>query len=170
LAEHYGAELRLRYILPMVMRGLPVPRIKSTYIMLDTKREADRVGLPFGRMVDPVGLGVERALAVLHHAMRLGCGETFAELGLRAAFADGIDLTTDAGLYDVARRAGLDETQTAAALADPSWREVAEENRAALLDAGLWGAPTFRVNGGPAHWGQDRLWALEQDLIAASSP
>ena len=27
------------------------------------------------------------------------------------------------------------------------------------------GAPTYRVNGGAAHWGQDRLWALEQDLV-----
>jgi len=29
--------------------------------------------------------------------------------------------------------------------------------------------PTFRVNGGPAHWGQDRIWALEEDVIAALS-
>jgi 2-hydroxychromene-2-carboxylate isomerase len=53
----------------------------------------------------------------------------------------------------------------AAALADDSWREAAEANRAALFDAGLWGAPTCRVNGGPACWGQDRLWALEEDLV-----
>jgi 2-hydroxychromene-2-carboxylate isomerase len=167
LAHHYGAELRLRYILPMVMRGLPVPRVKQIYIVLDTKREAGRVGLPFGRMVDPVGAGAERALAVLHHAVALGCGEAFAELGLRAAFADGIALAEDGGLYDVARRAGLTDAQTAAALADNSWRGAAEDNRTALFEAGLWGAPTYRINGGPAHWGQDRLWALEQDLLAA---
>jgi len=35
------------------------------------------------------------------------------------------------------------------------------------FDAGLWGAPTYRVDGAPAHWGQDRLWALEEDLKAA---
>jgi 2-hydroxychromene-2-carboxylate isomerase len=169
LAHHHGAELRLRYILPMVMRGLPVPRIKSTYIMLDAKREAERAGLPFGRIVDPVGIGVERALAVLHHAVPLGLGEEFAERALRAAFAEGVDLAQDAGLHAVARAAGLDDAQIVAALADPSWRETAEENRKALLDAGLWGAPTYRVDGGPAHWGQDRLWALEQDLLAAAS-
>ena len=167
LARHYGAELRLRFILPMVMRGLPVPRIKSMYIVRDTKREADRLGLPFGRMVDPVGAGAERALAVLHHAVPLGLGEDFAELGLRAAFADGIALAEDDGLFDVARRAGLTDDQTRAALADETWRETAEANRQALFDAGLWGAPSYRVNGGLAHWGQDRLWALEQDLVAA---
>src|SRR6202000_2087417 len=64
LARHHGAELRLRYILPMVMRGLPVPRVKARYIMFDTNREAGRVGVPFGTIVDPVGAGAERALAV----------------------------------------------------------------------------------------------------------
>ena len=148
LARHYGARLELRYILPMVMRGLPVPPIKSRYIVLDAKREADRCGLPFGRIVDPVGAGAERALAVLHHAVPLGLGGDFAELGLKAAWADGIALAEVAGLRDVARRAGLTDAQVAAALADESWRDAAEANRAALFDAGLWGAPTYRVNGG----------------------
>lgn len=167
LARHYGARLQLRPILPMVMRGLPVPQIKSRYIFIDAKREAECLGLPFGRAVDPVGAGAERALAVLHHAVPLGLGEEFAELGLRAAWADGIALAEDAGLLDVARRAGLGDDQVAAALADESWRKTAEANRAALFEAGLWGAPTYRVNGGPACWGQDRLWVLEQDLQRA---
>ena len=165
LADHYGAELRLRFILPMVMRGLPVPRVKRMYIMLDTKREAEQAGIPFGTVVDPVGPGAERALAVLHRAIALGRGEAFAELGQRAAFADGIDLASDEGLYDVARRAGLDDAAVKAALGDEGWRPVAEENRKALFAAGLWGAPSFRVNGLPAHWGQDRFWALEDDIL-----
>ncbi len=169
LAAHYGARLELRYILPMVMRGLPVPPMKSRYIVLDAKREADRCGLPFGRIVDPVGAGAERALAVLHHAVRLGQGGEFAELALKAAWADGIALAEVAGLRDVAHRAGLTDAQVAAALADESWREAAEVNRAALFEAGLWGAPTYRVNGEPAHWGQDRLWALEEDLVSAQA-
>jgi 2-hydroxychromene-2-carboxylate isomerase len=167
LAKHYGCELRLRFILPMVMRGLPVPAVKRMYITLDTKREADCVGLRYGTIVDPVGPGAARALAVLHHAIRLGHGEEFAELGMRAAFADGIDLASDKGMLDVAKRSGLTEAQTRAALADESWRPLAEENREALFAAGLWGAPTFRVDGRPAHWGQDRFWALEEDILDA---
>ena len=128
LAQHYGAELRLRYILPMVMRGLPIPTVKRLYIMLDTKREAERAGLPFGRAVDPVGRGAERALAVAHFANSIGLGEEFSERSLR---------------------------------------DAAEINRAALFEAGLWGAPTYRVDGGAAHWSQDRLRALEADLKRA---
>ena len=112
----------------------------------------------------------ERALAVLHHAIDLGLGEEFAESGLKAAFADGLALAEDRGLYAAARRAGLNDAQTATALADDSWRDRAEVNRAALLDAGLWGAPTFRVRRCQAHWGQDRLWMLEDDLRAATAP
>ena len=81
LARHYDCELQLRFILPMVMRGLPVPPNKRMYIMLDTKREAECVGEPYGTIVDPVGAGAARALAVLHHAIPLGHGEAFAELG-----------------------------------------------------------------------------------------
>ena len=164
VAEQCGAELRLRFILPMVMRGLPVPKAKRLYIMRDCKREADATGEVFGTTLDPVGVGVERAIAVLHHAIARGQGAAFAIAALRGSFAQGIDLTTDEGLIGVARGAGLSEADVRAALADDSWRAIAETNRAALFEAGLWGAPTFRVNGLPAHWGQDRIWALEEDI------
>ncbi|MDE2361346.1 MAG: DsbA family protein [Hyphomicrobiales bacterium] len=167
LAAASGATLRLRYILPMVMRGLPVPLEKRLYIMRDCKREADTVGMSFGRTVDPVGVGVERALAVLHHVVPTGRGIAFAHSALKAAFADGIDLASDDGLAEAARRAGVSDQDVNAALADESWRTTAEENRKALFAAGLWGAPTFCVDGSPAHWGQDRIWALEEDLRAA---
>ena len=168
LAEHYGATLRLRFVLPMVMRGLPVPRAKRLYILADTKREADRLGMRFGRVVDPVGRPVERGLAVLHHAIREGKGTAFVGSFLQGAFADGIDAGSDAGLIRLAARAGLDAAFVATALADPSWRAVAQANREELLAQGLWGVPSFRVNDRPAHWGQDRLWAIEEDLIAAT--
>jgi len=132
-------------------------------------REASRVGSPFGPVVDPVGAGAERALAVLHHAAPKGRGHDFAEAALRASWAEGTSLVEDDKLCEVARRAGLTDADVAAALVDESWRAAAETNRAALFDAGLWGAPTYRVNGGPAHWGQDRLWALEADLVTALS-
>lgn len=167
LARHYGAELRLRCILPMVMRGLPVPAVKRMYIVLDTKREADLLGLPFGRIVDPVGKGAERALAVVFGATALGLSEAFAQAALAGSFAQGVDLADDAGLFATTRRVGLRDEDVRAALADQAWRETAEQNRVALFAAGLWGAPTFRVNDGPAHWGQDRIWALEEDVLDA---
>jgi len=167
LTQHYGAKLRLRFVLPMVMRGLPVPAPKRLYIMLDTKREAERLGMPFGTVVDPVGKGAERGLAVLHHAIQAGKGEAFVESFLRGVFAEGVDAASDAGLNKLASRAGLDRDLVARALKDESWRKVAEANREELFALGLWGVPSFRVNQNRPHWGQDRLWAIEQELQQA---
>lgn len=165
LAEHYGAELKLRFVLPMVMRGLPVPFAKRLYILRDTKREADRLGLPFGCIVDPVGTATERGLALLHHAIGIGRGPDFLSSFLRGVFAEGIDAATTSGLLKIAARAGLSTADVKAGLARDDWREVAEANRAELLASGLWGVPSFRVDERPAVWGQDRLWMIEQDLI-----
>ena len=166
LAERYGATFRLRPVLPMVMRGLPVPREKQVYIVKDCWREAMRQGIAFGRVCDPVGLGVERGMGVMHRAIALGKGVAFTESFLAGAFAEGIDATTDDGLWAMAERAGLSRDDVAAGLADDGWREVAEANRQELLSLGLWGVPSFRVGALPGHWGQDRLWAVEHDLIA----
>lgn len=164
LAAHYGATLRLRFVLPMVMRGLPVPTIKRMYITLDSKREAERLDIPFGTIVDPVGRPTERGLAVLHRAIALGKGPEFAESFLSGAFAEGIDAGSDQGLALLAKRAGLSESDVKAALSDETWRDVAEANRKELFSLGHWGVPSFRVNNNPAHWGQDRLWVIEQEL------
>jgi len=172
LAERHKARLILRPVLPMVMRGLPVPLVKRMYIVRDTKREAERLGIAFGRICDPVGPGVERGLAVLHRAIALGKGPAFAESFLAGAFAEAVDATADKGLLMLAERAGIREVDVRDALADESWRAVAEANREELFGLGLWGVPSFRVANLPPQWGQDRLWAVERDLrhIAEDRP
>jgi 2-hydroxychromene-2-carboxylate isomerase len=65
LGRRTGAPVRLRFILPMVMRGLPVPREKRAYITLDAAREAHARGIPFGRLNDPVGRPTERGLSLI---------------------------------------------------------------------------------------------------------
>jgi 2-hydroxychromene-2-carboxylate isomerase len=172
IARHYGADLQLRFVLPMVMRGLPVPMAKRLYILRDAKREAERLGLPFGRAVDPVGPPTERGLAVLHRAIALGRGPAFAESFLQGVFADGIDAGSRRGLHTLAARAGLAPRDVDDAVQDDAWRAVTEANRAEMLALGLWGVPSFRVDDRPALWGQDRLWMLEQDLldVLADSP
>ena len=166
LAAHYGATLRLRFVLPMVMRGLPVPVEKRLYIVSDVAREAQRLAMPFGKVVDPVGKPVERGYALLHHAIGAGKGVEFAQSFLQGVWADGLDAGTDAGLNAIAARAGFDAAWVQAALPDESWRAVAGANREALLAMDLWGVPSFRVNNMPGHWGQDRLWVIEQELRA----
>jgi len=165
LAKHYGVALELKFVLPMVMRGLPIPAAKRFYILADAKREAARLGLPFGDVADPLGRPAERGLAVLHQAIQRGVGEEFLESFLRGVFAEGIDAGSARGLEHLAQRAGLDHSAVITSLADESWRTIAERHRNELFSTRLWGVPSFRVSGLPAYWGQDRLWCLEDDLI-----
>ena len=165
LADRWQAKVEIRFVLPMVMRGLPVPRRKGIYIMLDAKREAERLGLPFGNACDPLGRPTERGLAVLHYAMGQDKGRAFLTSFLRGVWAEGIDAGSDRGLRKLVERAGLDWTAAKAALDDESWRAVAETNRERLLELGLWGVPSFHT-GNLSVWGQDRLWRVEQALSA----
>ncbi len=66
----YGVPLVLRPLAPMVARGLPVPQVKQLYIVRDVKRLADRLGVPFGELCDPLGAGVDNCLAIVHWALR----------------------------------------------------------------------------------------------------
>ena len=159
-----GSEVRLRYLLPMVMRGLPVPAEKRRYISLDAAREAHVRGIAFGRVNDPVGRPAERGLSLIPLAEQQDLGTAYVLSFMRGVWAEGIDAGSDRGLRRIAERAGLDWRDALDALADPGWRSTAERNREELFSLGLWGVPSFRV-GDLAVWGQDRLWAVQEALL-----
>lgn len=163
LARSYGAKVEIRYILPMVMRNLPVPRAKGIYIMKDCVREAVRRGLEFGKVADPVGRPVERGMGILAHACKTGKGEEYLRSFMRGVWSENIDAGTDAGMQKIVARAGLDWDEVRPLMEDDSWREQAEANRQELFDLGFWGAPSFRL-GNLSMWGQDRMWQLSEAL------
>ena len=164
LARHTGARVNLRYLLPMVMRGLPVPAEKRRYIAADAAREAHWRGTPFGRVNDPVGRPTERGLALIPLAEKLGLGEAYVSAFMHGVWAEGIDAGSDRGLRRIAQRAGLPWADARDALQDEGWREVAERNRQDMFARGIWGVPSFVV-GDTAVWGQDRLWAVQDALL-----
>lgn len=161
-----GAEVRLRFVLPMVMRGLPVPRNKRLYIVQDAAREARLRGIPFGHLNDPVGKPTERGLALIPLAQKNGIGQAYVLSFLCGVWAEGLDAGSDRDLQHIVARAGLSWAQAQAALLDPGWRAEAEANRAEMFTLGLWGVPSFKVRN-VAVWGQDRLWAVQDALNAA---
>ena len=72
LADEFEIDLRFRGVIPMMMRGESVPTAKRLHTMRDVKREADRLGMPFGRIHDPLGEGATRTLAVSEYAIVAG--------------------------------------------------------------------------------------------------
>jgi 2-hydroxychromene-2-carboxylate isomerase len=166
LVDALGVELRMRPVLPMVARGVPLSPAKRRYILFDAAREARRWGVPFGRIVDPLGEGVERCQAAFVFAAGQGAERALASAAGQAIWSRGIDVATDAGLNQVLDEAGLSVRADAVRRYAGDWREPVQRNQQALRAAGLWGVPSM-VTGEAAVWGQDRLWRLHDALTGA---
>jgi 2-hydroxychromene-2-carboxylate isomerase len=172
--ELHGVPMVLRPIAPMVARGHKLVAEKRAYILDDAKREADRLGVPFGEICDPLGKGVEACLAISHHLARQGDQEgllAFARSAMRGAWSEARDLAEYVDLRAVVERAKLPWAEASRWVADP--QATAAANATDLEAIGLWGVPSFRV-GDLWLWGQDRLPLvldrLRRNALAAALP
>ena len=163
IADAFGLKLNVRPVLPMVMRGMRVPKSKLVYIANDTSREARRLEIPFGDFADPVGEGAERCLAVFYYAQSENRERDFLLSAGEAIWAHGIDVATDKGMRKVTGRSGLFWPDALASMDDDAWRTTVEENRDSMMESGLWGVPTLRL-GDFVTWGQDRDWLLARHI------
>jgi 2-hydroxychromene-2-carboxylate isomerase len=163
ITDAFGLQLKLRPVLPMVMRGMQVPRAKLLYIARDTAREAERLEIPYGKIADPVGKGAERCLAVFRYAESEHKARDFlANAGL-AIWSEAVDVSTDKGMRKVTGRTGLFWPDVVAAMESDDWRPETEANRESMMASGSWGVPTIRL-GDEVFWGQDRDWLLARHI------
>lgn len=150
----------LRPLLPMVVRGLSVPRVKTFALVDDAAREAAAFQIPFGRVHDPLGSGVEILMTCFFEAEKRGRGFEFALEALRGTWAHGenpVRLRDRAAIW---HRAGLSDPPPDKPLT-PQLRALLEDNREALVELGHWGVPVFQ-KGDEAFWGQDRIpWLVD---------
>ena len=173
LAQRTGVKLMLRPVMPMMMRGVPAPRVKQLQIMTDSKREADYYGQKFGPMVDPFGEPVKRAFALLPFMTEQGLSIDYCANYLRAAWCEGVDITTERGLKQVVEETGANWQEAQNQFDNNIWETLLEDNVSDMLTAGLWGVPSFRITGGETEepfccWGQDRLWRVESEISRRS--
>ncbi len=162
LSDEFDVDVAFRGVIPMAMRGQAVPASKRIHTLRDTKREADRLGMPFGRIHDPIGAGAMRCLLVGEHAVDMGRERDFVLSASRGIWGEAVDVASDAGLRLVAERAGLDWTACRAALDDQDLLARVEANSDRVVELGHWGVPLF-VLGEEIFWGQDRI----EDVVAA---
>ena len=166
LADNFQIDLRYRGVIPMMMRGESVPTAKRLHTMRDVKREADRLGMPFGRIHDPLGEGATRTLAVSEYAIDVGRVREFVLTATQAIWAEATDPATDEGLRLICETAGLDWEGCRAALSDPTIADRVEANTLELTRIGHWGVPVF-VFEGEQFGGQDRIDDLALTLADA---
>lgn len=160
---HPGVEVAFHGVIPMAMRGQSVPRAKRLHTLRDTKREAQRLGMPFGRVHDPIGDGAMRCLLVAEHAVDAGLVRPFVLEASRAIWAQATDVSTDAGLSPVCERAGLDWAACEAAIEDPAMLARVQADTDRLGALGHWGVPVLVLDG-ELYWGQDRIEDVERAL------
>ncbi|MEJ7596825.1 MAG: DsbA family protein [Kofleriaceae bacterium] len=159
----YDIPLVLKPVAPMVARGMTVPAIKRMYIVRDAKREADRLGIAFGELCDPLGAGIDNCLAIAHWAGQRGAALAFAKSAMRGIWSEARDVAEYVDLREIVERAGLPWNEAKEALGKPEALKAATVNAQDLAVVGLWGVPSFRVGDFTA-WGQDRLPQLVDRL------
>ena len=163
ISQYYDIPLKIRPVLPMMMRNMLVPDTKKMYIFHDTKRQAKKLGISYGCVADPLGQAVENCYALYTYAASKGKQIQFLlEFG-RAVNSQGIRADREQGLKIIVERCGLKWSEAKTYLQYCDWQEMVETNINELHTLGLWGVPCFR-HGDTVCWGQDRLWLIEQSI------
>ena len=163
LADAFGLELVVRPVLPMMMRGAPVPPKKVRYLLRDAMREAETHGVPFGNAMDPFGEGVHRCLAVFAYAKSERRERDFVLNAAEMIWANAVDVATDAGMRKITAKTGLFWPEVKQAMDNDDWRETEAEDRQLMFSLGSWGVPTMCI-GDFVVWGQDRVWLLARHI------
>ena len=167
--KNYPVKTIIRPVMPMVMRGLAVPKNKVAYIVMDANREANRISIPFGTINDPLGNAVLRGYSLYPYALAQNKSIEYLLEFCRLAWAKGKDMNSEKNLRLAIENISLDWHQAKLHLDNPDWQESIEENRRKLIKSGLWGVPSFRLldasqNEVFSSWGRDRIWLLTHEI------
>lgn len=168
LAARTGATLVWR---PMLLGGLfksigqeQVPmrtwsEAKQRHTLADMQRWAEYWEVPFQFPgVFPVNsVKALRAWIALPPEAR----DDFRARAFRAYWADGRDISDDAVLRDLL---GPRADATLAAINDPAIKQQLIDATARAAEVGVFGAPTWVVDGTELFWGQDRIPLVERAL------
>lgn len=168
LAERTGATLIWR---PMLLGGLfkaigqeQVPLnswgdAKRMYYFQDLIRWSEFLGVPFNFPSNfPINsLKALRCWIALPHARR----DAFRAGVFKAYWADGRDISDDAVLAEFI---GADAAEVFASAQTPAVKLALNEATKRAETAGVFGAPTWVIDGKDLYWGQDRVQLVEHAL------
>lgn len=179
LAARHDVAISLRVVRPLAVRDpdffARMDRRWRPYLFLDTKRQAEFLGLSFRRPVpdpivqDPVSNEIATDQPYIRDLTHLGIDAEWRGCGL--AFADEVSRLLWGGEVDdwhlgdhlalAAARAGLDYDEMRASIerGPEAYDNALAANEAALSAAGHWGVPCFVFQGEP-FFGQDRFETL----------
>ena len=144
---------------------LAMPPPKLRYMSLEMQRWARWWGVPFVQPNKfPQRTVTAQRLAILAADQGYETGHRLALALGRAMWAEGRDLEdADATLRQILDANGL-SPELVARTQDPEIKARLAANTAAAKAAGVFGVPTFVVNGVHLYWGQDRMDLVRRAL------
>ena len=172
LATQYGATVRL---LPVdlgqvfpVSGGLPLPKRapqRLAYRLLELRRFSEALGMPMH--VQPTyfpvaGDDVARLIVVVNERDGVDAALQLAGGVLKAVWEQQRNIADAATLAELLKECALPEARLTESR-DAGVQTTYAANTQAAIDAGVFGAPSYVVDG-ELFWGQDRLDFVERKL------
>jgi 2-hydroxychromene-2-carboxylate isomerase len=181
LSKHPHWQWELKPVPPMVTRGVALTTGKRRYFAFDCGRvnrgwTSEAFAQPYMKICDPLE-SWGRAAAVYHYLFWHADGDRkqramkWMVCATRAAFFEGREYGTEAGLKSVAASCGIsaDEVDKALTAQDHDiWRAELKKSVKKMESRGVWGVPSIAIETDgtrseqAAWWGQDRRWVAEE--------
>lgn len=171
VAERTGAKLTWR---PMLLGGLfksigqvdaPLATFspaKQAYYAKDLQRWADHWGIPF-RWPSRFPMNTVKALRAYLAIDDQAARDAYRKRVFHAFWAEDRDISDDDVLRELI---GSNADAVLAKTQDPAIKTALIDATKHAADAGVFGAPTWVVDGQELFWGQDRLFLVERALTA----
>ena len=166
LSKHYQVPLKIKLLLPLVMRGVTITENKARYVVFDASREAKKLNIPFTGIADPLGQGIINVFQIFSFAEQQGEALAFIKSAYNAIYVDGLDLSQVPVIKSLCEKHHICYDAALKYNNEHDWQQWSDCNQSTIKSLGLWGAPCFRFKN-VACWGQDRLAQIEQTIIAS---
>ena len=166
LAERTGAEIAYRPVLlggVMKATGNSPPTAippKGVWFKRDMAAFADRYGVPF-HYNDHFPVNTLAAMRGAIVARSRGWLEPYSTVVFNGLWVENLDLSQPEVFIACLNDGGIDADAIGAGIGDPAHKESLKLETQDAIDKGLFGAPSFIVDGGPLIFGQDRLDFVE---------
>ena len=169
IIEKYPVNIITKPVLPMLMRGMHIPRYKGKYILGDAAREGRINNIYFDKIYSPLGKPAELAYSLFPIINAHNRGFSYIEKLTIASFHNGVNIGNKAFLKKLVRELDLSWDEIKKDLGKRKWKKVLDENLNEMYEGNCWGVPSFKITDenyeNPFYqWGQDRLWLIEEEI------
>lgn len=153
--------------------GLPLAKrhpARQAYRMVELQRWREKRKLAFHLQPEHWPFDADLANRAVLGILAAGADPThFVQEAFNGVWENQQDLADAAVLADVLRETGFDPEAILASANSQATRDAYERNRLDAIEAGVFGAPSYVLNG-EIFWGQDRLDLLADALASGRAP